>query len=43
MGGYYVISADDYDHAERLCLHHPHFRFGSIEIREVDPMGASDG
>ena len=39
VGGVYIISADDYDHAARLCQGHPNFRFGSIEIRQVDFMG----
>jgi hypothetical protein len=39
VGGYYVIKADDYKHAAKLCEGHPNFRFGSIEIREVDFMG----
>ncbi len=39
VGGVYIISADDYDHAARLCKGHPNFRFGSIEIRQVDFMG----
>ena len=39
VGGYYVIDADDYDHAVKLCEGHPNFKFGSIEIRELDFMG----
>ncbi|MBL8858150.1 MAG: transcription initiation protein [Planctomycetes bacterium] len=39
VGGVYVIKADDYAHAVRLCKGHPNFRFGSIEIRELDMMG----
>ncbi len=39
VGGYYLISADDYDHAVRLCQGHPNLRFGSIEVREIDFMG----
>ena len=39
VGGYYIIDADDYDHAAKLCEGHPNFRFGSIEIRELDFMG----
>jgi hypothetical protein len=39
VGGVYVLKADDYDHAVRLCAGHPNFRFGSIEVRELDFMG----
>ena len=40
VGGYYLISAESYDHAVELCQGHPNFRFGSIEIREVDAIDA---
>lgn len=39
VGGYYIVKADDYAHALRLCEGHPNLRFGSIEVREVDPVG----
>ena len=39
VGGVYVLKADNYDEAVKLCEGHPNFRFGSIEIREVDFMG----
>lgn len=39
VGGAYVISADSYDHAVKLCDGHPNLRFGSIEVREIDFMG----
>jgi hypothetical protein len=39
VGGIYLIKADNYDHAVKLCEGHPNFRFGSIEIREIDFMG----
>ena len=42
IGGYYVIEADDYDHAAALCEGHPNYRFGSIEIRQLDDLGGSD-
>lgn len=42
VGGVYVIEADDYDHAVRLCEGHPNFSFGSIEIRELDFMGGPE-
>lgn len=42
VGGLYVIEADDYDHAARLCEGHPNFRFGSIEIRQVDFLGGPE-
>jgi hypothetical protein len=39
VGGVYVLKADSYAHAVELCKGHPNFRFGSIEIRELDFMG----
>ncbi|MGE3172625.1 MAG: YciI family protein [Planctomycetota bacterium] len=39
VGGYYVLKADSYDHAVKLCEGHPNFRFGTIEVRELDFMG----
>lgn len=39
VGGVYVIKADSYDHAVKLCEGHPNFRFGTIEVREIDFMG----
>lgn len=42
VGGVYLIKADSYDHAVRLCEGHPNFRFGSIEIRELDFMGGPE-
>ena len=42
VGGVYVIEADSYDHAVKLCENHPNFRFGSIEVREVDFMGGPE-
>ena len=42
VGGIYVLKADDYKHAAKLCEGHPNFRFGSIEIRELDFMGGPE-
>lgn len=39
VGGIYLVKANSYDHAVKLCEGHPNFRFGSIEIRELDMMG----
>lgn len=39
VGGYYLIKANDYAHAVKLCEGHPNFHFGSIEIRQLDFMG----
>ncbi|MBL8692742.1 MAG: transcription initiation protein [Planctomycetes bacterium] len=39
IGGYYLIAADSYEDAVRLCHEHPHLLPGNtIEIRRVDPM-----
>jgi len=37
VGGYFLIEADSYDHAIELSRDCPHFDFGSIEIRELQP------
>ena len=42
IGGFYLVKADDYDHAVRLCEGHPNLRFGSIEVREIDFMGGPE-
>lgn len=42
IGGVYVIKADSYDHATALCAGHPNFRFGSIEVREIDLLGGPE-
>ena len=33
----YEVEADDLDHAAALCDSHPGLRFGSIEVRAVQP------
>ena len=40
IGGFLTVEATDYDDAVRLCEGSPHFRFGSIEIRQVEDTGA---
>ena len=43
VGGFYIIKADDYDHAVKLCNDHPAFLTGgSVEIRQVDFMGGPE-
>lgn len=42
VGGVYVLKADSYEHAVKLCEGHPNFRFGSIEVREIDFMGGPE-
>ena len=40
VGGYFIISADSYDHAVKLCDDHPALSHnGIVEIRAVDFMG----
>lgn len=39
IGGVYLIEADNYEHAAALCEGHPNYKFGSIEIREIDFLG----
>jgi hypothetical protein len=38
IGGFFIIEASGYDDAELLCREHPHLAFGSVEIREIEPM-----
>ena len=43
IGGFYVINADDYDHAVELCRDQPNLELGgTVEIREVDSMGQEE-
>lgn len=42
IGGFYVITADDYDHAIELCTDHPNLEFGSVEIRQVDDIDGDE-
>lgn len=38
IGGYFTISADDYDEAVQLSATCPHLKYGGrIELREVEP------
>ena len=39
LGGFLMVEAKDYDDAVRMCDDSPHFRFGSIEIRQVEETG----
>ena len=40
LGGYYIVSAPDYQKAVDLARDCPHFEFGgTIEVREIDTMG----
>jgi hypothetical protein len=38
IGGFFLIEADDYDHAQRLVADCPQLDFGSIEIRRIEAM-----
>jgi hypothetical protein len=36
LGGFYVIEADNYDHAVELTLGHPHLEYnGVVEVRHI--------
>ena len=40
VGGYFIISAADYDEACRVAESNPHFKYGgNIEVRQVDAVG----
>jgi len=38
VAGYFMIEANDYDHAVELTRDCPHLEFGPIEIRQVDQV-----
>jgi len=38
IGGYYLIEADDYEHAVETAKECPHVDIGPIEIRQVDKV-----
>ena len=39
VGGYYIISAGDYEEAVRVAQTCPHLKFGGrIEVRQIDKM-----
>ncbi|HEY6843511.1 MAG TPA: YciI family protein [Thermoanaerobaculia bacterium] len=38
IGGFFVVDAKSYDEAVSLASGCPHLDYGSIEIREIDPM-----
>jgi hypothetical protein len=40
LGGYWLIEASDYDEAMEVVADHPHLRFGSLEVREIQEMTA---
>lgn len=37
MGGFFLISAANFDEASALAASCPHLEFGSIELREIEP------
>jgi hypothetical protein len=39
LGGYYLIEADNYDHAVQRAMDHPHLEYGgTIEVRQLWQM-----
>jgi hypothetical protein len=39
LGGYYIVAADNYDHAVNLTRDCPHLQHGgTIEVRQIDEM-----
>ena len=36
VGGFWIIEAEDYDEAERLCGDCPHLEYGPVVIREIE-------
>ncbi len=40
LGGYYLVEARDLDEAIELAERIPGAKFGSIEVRPIQPMGA---
>ncbi len=41
IGGFFQIRAEDYDQAVQAASDCPHLEYGTIEIREVEPVSAS--
>jgi hypothetical protein len=39
LGGFWLLEADDYEHAARLASDCPHLDFGSLEVRAIEEMG----
>jgi hypothetical protein len=39
IGGLYIVDANDYGEAQRLASDCPHLDYGTIEIREIQPVG----
>jgi len=40
IGGFFIIEASDYDNALHLIEDCPHLDYGSIEVRQIQPMPA---
>ena len=38
LGGFWIVTADDYDECVRVVSGSPHFDFGTLEIRRVEEM-----
>jgi hypothetical protein len=38
VGGFWIVSAADLDEAQSLMSDSPHLDFGSLEIREIEPL-----
>ena len=38
IGGFFVVDARDYDEAVSVAKGCPHLDFGTIEVREIEPM-----
>lgn len=41
VGGFWLLTADDLDHAHRLVADCPHLDFGSLELRAIEDLDAS--
>jgi hypothetical protein len=39
IGGLYIVDANDYGEAQHLASDCPHLDYGTIEIREIQPVG----
>ena len=38
LGGYFLVSAETYEDAVKLCRDCPHLDFGAIEVRQVQKI-----
>lgn len=38
VGGFWIVEAESYEEAVKLAEDNPHLEFGTLEVREIEPM-----